>query len=172
MTDTASPRLYRGTLKSEARIVMPVIAGLALLPLSCPLISSGHLTGWGYLELALAAGALFGGIAFLVRRPTLSVGPSGLRLQSLQYSWRYAWTDVQAIGEFQRSRGLKGPCLGLRLRADVKPQHRLGEAAGLAMYGYQAIIPDMWDAPLNAIKDQVLTFHEKAAGESNRIEQT
>jgi hypothetical protein len=161
MTDVASPRVYRGTLMYEGRLLLPMIGFLALLPFTRTLEISGHLTGWGYMAALSVLICVLSVAVFVFRRPTLSIDPTGVRLRMLQYSWRYKWSDILGIGEFQRERAPVGPSLGLLLRADVKPQHPVGEAAGLAMYGYQALIPDMWDAPLSSVKEQLLAFHRE-----------
>jgi hypothetical protein len=159
----AKTQIFRRTWRSQGRILAFGLGFILFLDLKFKMATHGHLTFWAYLRAAAVFALVFAEAGFWLHRPTLSLDADGVQFDALQYSWAYRWRDIQQIDAFEQRTPPLTPCLGLRLRAGVEPQHPLVEALRRAVYGYSAVIGDGWDAPLPQLRESIETFRSSAA---------
>jgi len=154
------PKVYRRSWRSQAQVLTMGLGLIFLMSFRFHMIAHGRLTGWAYLQGAVIFALVFYEMIFLLHRPTLKLDAEGVHLQALQYGWTYRWRDIQGVEEFQHTSPSTALSLGLRVRPEVAPQHRLGEAIWRAVYGYQAVIGDGWDVPLAQLRESMERFRQ------------
>ncbi len=151
---------FSGKLAPQLWLLAYAVIGLSIIAFRLPIGTLADPTGWMWFLLACVATVVVTMIAYVVRRPVLTVDDQGLSFAWLIGSWTISWTDVVSVS--QRSVRGQVASIGFKLHDGTQG----ASSVNRALSGYDRLLQNYWGMSLDDLEGLI---RRAMAGESAEL---